>query len=578
VPMRNVMVAAVTVVAGLPPHPGPVQAGAGYCVLPDHSLRSAAAGPYLIDTASFLDWIHPNPPPAEPEPTSSERLDFAGFPNVSALDVTDSDGAPALKVISTFTTNVDRVVTLTSSSAVSEDGGITFGPSGATPLRESPVELHDGRFFATEYYPDRIGPHTARLGVLTSSVLDDGESWLRSEALLSTPGELLPGGAAHGAPIQLADGTILITVYARYADTGTYQAEVYASGDGGATFERRGVIAGPEPGFVYNEAAIAQAMDGSLVAVLRRDGGKYSTLHQTRSTDAGRTWAPVRELRFAGLDCAVRGVAPRLLLTPGGVLVLSAGRPDNWLAVSPDGLGEEWREPVITYHNRDGIWDAHGSSGYTGLAAVGPHRLIQVFDNCKLPGVRPDGLLDETACPLHDRFEHGGWYAVKRQLFTVATPGAAGGTRLDLGELYGRGALRVSTTMRWSSPYRPRTGPGGALDGSTGYWSSAVAKGRGRYVLHLDRPYRLSRIGLSLRPGHPAAARVYVSGNGRDWGEPVVTIEDRTDYALRYDDLGGRRARHVKIVVEPSEGCDPEIGRSCGVLNEVELYSSNDPG
>ncbi|GAA1639638.1 hypothetical protein GCM10009733_040980 [Nonomuraea maheshkhaliensis] len=572
-PIRKVMVAAVTVAAGLPPHPGPVQAGAGYCVLPDHSLRSPAGEPYLIDTASFLDWIHPNPPPAEREPTSSERLDFAGFPNVSALDVTDSDGGPALKVISTFTTNVDKVVTLTSSAAVSEDGGVTFGPSGATPLRESPVELHDGRFFATEYYLERTGPHTARLGVLTSSVLDDGESWLRSEALLSTPGELLPGGAAHGAPIQLADGTILITAYAQYAETGKYQAEVYASGDGGVTFERRGVIAGPEPGFVYNEAAIEQAMDGSLVAVLRRDGGQYSTLHQSRSTDEGRTWSPVRELRFSSLDCVVRGVAPRLLLTPGGVLVLSAGRPDNWLAVSPDGLGDEWREPVVTYHNRDGIWDAHGSSGYTGLAAVGPHRLIQVFDNCKLPGVRPNGLLDETACPLHDRFEHGGWYAIKRLLFSVATPGAAGGTRIDLGELYRRGALRVSTDMRWSSPYRPRTGPGGALDGSTGYWSSAVGKGRGRYVLHLDRPYRLSRIGLSLRPGHPAWARVYVSGDGREWGEPVVTIKDRTDHALRYDDLGGRTARHVKIVVEPAEDCDPEIGRSCAMLNEVELYS-----
>ncbi|MFC5829775.1 exo-alpha-sialidase [Nonomuraea insulae] len=554
--VHRAVVAAMSVAAGLPSPPGPAQAGAGYCVLPDHSQQSTRNGAYLIDTASSLDWIHPNPPPVSREPTPSERLDFAGFPNVSALDVS----GPAQKVIVTFTTNVDKVVTLTNEEAVSEDGGLTFGPSGATPLRESPIELLDGRFFATEYYPARTGPHTATLGVLLSSALEDGESWLRSVATLFTPGDLLPGGAAHGAPVQLADGTILITVYARYAGTGAYQAEVYASADGGVTFERRGVIAEPEPGFAYNESAIAQAMDGTLVAVVRRDGGQYSTLHQSRSADGGRTWSPVRELRFAGQDCVVRGVAPRLLLTPGGALVLSSGRPDNWLTVSPDGLGEEWLEPRVTYHNRDGVWDTHGSSGYTGLAAVGAHRLIQVFDNCKLPGVRPDGMLDETACPAHGRFANGGWYAVKRLLFDVATPG----TRLE--------PARTSTTMRWSSRYRPRTGPDGAQDGSTGYWSSAVAKGRGRYVLHLGRAHPLSRIGLSLRPGHPAGARVYLSMDGRSWGEPVLTIKDRTDHALRYDPIG-RTARHVKIVVDPSADCEREIGRRCSMLNEVELYS-----
>lgn len=559
------MVAAMSVAAGLPAVHSPARAEGGYCVLPD---RPPQSGPYLIDTASFLDWIHPYPPPVTPEPSASERLDFAGFPNVSALDVTGPRNRPATKVIATYTTNVDRVVTLTNEASVSQDGGRTFGPSSQTPLRESPIELHDGRFFATEYYPARTGPHTAHLGVLTSSALDDGESWLRSQATLVTPGDLLPGGAAHGTPVQLADGTILITVYARYAPTGAYQSEVYASSDGGRRFERRGVIAVPEPGFAFNEAALQQAADGSLVAVLRHDGGRYSTLHQSRSTDGGRTWSPPAGLRFAGHDCVVRGVAPRLLLMPGGALVLSAGRPDNWLAISPDGLGHEWREPWVTFHNRDGVWPARGSSGYTGLAAVGPHRLIQVFDNCKLPGVGPDGLLDESTCPAHGRFEHGGWYAIKRLLFDVATPG----TRLDLAELRRRGDLRVSTDMRWTSRLRPRTNPGGALDGSTGYWSSAVSIGRGRYVLHLDRSYPLSRIGLSLRPGHPAGARVYVSADGRSWGEPVVTIKDRTDYALRYDEIG-RTARHVKIVTEPSAGCDPEIGRTCAVLNEVELYT-----
>ncbi|MFD0477034.1 hypothetical protein ACFQ0B_59105 [Nonomuraea thailandensis] len=90
-PVIRAMVAALSVAAGLPAYHDPAQAGGDYCVLPDRPIQS---GPYLVATASFLDWIHPNPPPAEPEPEGAERLDFAGFPNVSALDVTGPAAVP----------------------------------------------------------------------------------------------------------------------------------------------------------------------------------------------------------------------------------------------------------------------------------------------------------------------------------------------------------------------------------------------------------------------------------------------------------------------------------------------------
>ncbi|NUR90409.1 MAG: hypothetical protein HOY71_40565, partial [Nonomuraea sp.] len=461
-----------------------------------------------------------------------------------------------------------KAITLSTESASSDDGGATFGPPGRTPLREAPIELRDGRLFALEYYLTRTGPNTAAIGVLTSRSAG-GESWVRQESAVSTPDELAEGGAAHGLPIQLADGTILFTAYIRYAATGSYQPEVYASEDGGRTFTRRGVIAPPEPPFVYNETALAQTLDGSLLAVMRRDGGRFATLHQSRSTDGGRTWSRVEPLRLDGRDCVVRGVAPRLLLMPDGVLVLSAGRPHNWLAVAPDGTGEEWKQQTVTYRNSDGLWETHGSSGYTAIAAVGAHRLIQVFDNCKLPGVRPDGLLDESACPAHGRFENGSWYAIKRRLFTVAAPGPG---RLDLAALYRRGAVKVDTTLTWTRPGHPRTGPAAAFDGSTDYWSSAVAPGPGRYVLHLDRRYPITRIGISLRPGRPASARVYVSDDGRTWGDPAVTIDERTDYAMRYHTVS-RTGSYVMVQTEPTGDCDAEIGDSCSMLNEIELYT-----
>lgn len=565
--MPRAALAAVFLAAGLPAAHGVTHAGETFCRLPEFTGRSVPEGPYLIDTDVSPRWIYPYPTPAEREPSSEQRLDFAGFPSVAALDTVGRDGAPVRKLLVTYATNVDKVVTLSSESATSEDGGLTFGPTNRTPLREAPIELRDGRLLALEYYLRRSGPGTAKLGVLSSTSAHD-ESWVRWDATVSSPDAGASGGAAHGLPIQLADGTILFTAYIRQGDSETYQPEVFASDDGGRTFARRGVIAPPQGPFVYNEAALAQTLDGSLLAVLRRDGEPPSTLHQSRSSDGGRTWSPVRPLRIDGQDCLVRGVAPRLLLMPDGVLVLSAGRPYNWLAIAPDGIGEEWRHQTVTYRNSDGVRDVHGSSGYTAVAAVGPHRLIQVFDNCKLPGVRPDGLLNETACPAHGKFENGGWYAIKRRLFTVTAPGP---DLLDLAALYRRGALRVETDMRWTRPGRPRSGPAGAFDGSTDYWSSAVAAGPGRYVLHLDRAYAINRIGLSLRPGHAAGARVYVSADGRSWGEPAVTVEDRTDFAMRYHTVA-RTGAHVMIVTEPTDGCDAEIGDSCSMLNELELY------
>ena len=161
--------------------------------------------------------------------------------------------------------------------------------------------------------------------------------------------------------------------------------------------------------------------------------------------------------------------------------------------------------------------------------------LLQVFDNCKLPGLLPGGGLNETACPDSGLFEHGSWYGIRHR--TIDLPEPAPG-RLDLAALHRSGALTVESTMTWSSPSRPRTRAEGAFDGSTAYWSGAVAAGGpGTLTLGFGKRQRFTRLGLSLRPGHPASARVYVSDDGVSWGEPVATVTDRTDYALRHRDV-----------------------------------------
>ncbi|MFD0656983.1 sialidase family protein [Thermocatellispora tengchongensis] len=486
-------------------------------------------------------------------------------------------------MIASFSRNADSVVPQVSGMTVSHDGGETFGPVRGSPFRNAPVRLHDGRLLAADYYSTAVDAHTNRLGVSVSS--DDGRTWQPGQAVLTTPGTLSSWGVAHGSPVQLADGTLLQTFYARYAGSALQQPEVYASTDGARTFTRRGVLAVSGGGYEYNEATVAQVADGSLLAVLRRDGGAYSALFTTRSRDRGATWTPPAPLVFDDGSCLVPGVDPELLLMPNGVLVLSAGRPDVWLAVSTDGAGERWEPQRVTYHNRDGVRDTHGTSGYSGIAPLGPHRLIQVFDNCKLPGLRHDGRPDERMCPRDGRFEHGTAYGILRRHVRVHTPFAGPpAARIDLAGLLRRGGLTVETTMTWPPPgtpaaaARPRTGIGGAFDGSTEYWSSAVgATARGEVVLHLRRGVALGRIGLSLRPGHPADAEVYVSADGGHWGRPVVTVKAHTGYAMDYftpEPPRSRAIRHIKIITTATTPCDAEIGPRCAMLNEIELYSA----
>ncbi|NRQ37916.1 hypothetical protein HII36_39715 [Nonomuraea sp. NN258] len=580
---HRLLLAAACLLTAVPALQGTASATTGtanalaYCQIPDTpAVTAQESGPrtgYLLGSATdaSVSWVYPSPKPTAKEPTAAQRQDYAGFPSLTAVDVVKPDGTPGQKVIATWSKNVDAGVKQSTALAVSDNGGETFGAPVPTDLREAPIQLHDGRLFATAYYLTKVDAHTNKLNILTSS--DLGETWTTTSATFSSPDELTGGGVAHGQPIQLPDGTILVTVYTRYTAAGDrYNSEVYASTDGGRSFTRRGVMARSDATYTYDETAIEQTADGSLLAVMRRDGGTYATLHQTRSTDDGLTWSPVSDLRLGGQSCVVRGVAPRLLLMPNGVLVLSAGRPDNWAAISTDGRGDSWTQQRVTYHNRDGVYDAHGSSGYTGVVAVGANRLLQIVDNCKLPGVNADGRLNESACPAGGRFEHGSWYAIKRRHLDVLTPDAG---KIDLANKYRQGELTVDTTMTWSSQNRPRVRPDGAFDGSTNYWSSAVAAGPGEYVMHLDRDYTFTRLGLSLRPGHAASARVYVSKDGQNWGEPVATITGRTDYALRYQAINAA-GRHVKVVTDAVAGCDAEIGETCAMLNEVELYSTTD--
>lgn len=78
-----------------------------------------------------------------------------------------------------------------------------------------------------------------------------------------------------------------------------------------------------------------------------------------------------------------------------------------------------------------------------------------------------------------------------------------------------------------------------------------------------------------IRHGLPESATVSLSTDGVTWSAPV-SVTDRADYAMRFQNLGATAARFVKVTVDPTSGCDAGLGSAGALLNELELYSTTD--
>jgi hypothetical protein len=122
-------------------------------------------------------------------------------------------------------------------------------------------------------------------------------------------------------------------------------ANVFASADGGKTFERRGSVRFPNPD--WHEAMIVERKDGSLWMLARTAKG----IMQTTSTDGGRTWAEPTEppgIRQPNARFHVRRLASgRLLLVKHGDRVdAHEGRVKLGAWLSEDD-GASWKGGLI---------------------------------------------------------------------------------------------------------------------------------------------------------------------------------------------------------------------------------------
>ena len=552
------------------------------------------------------------------------QASIAGFPAARSVDYVDATVTTRKRVFVGFGTGPDIPTTRPSYAVlVSGDGAQNFptssldrsGPRAVNLTRMSDGALLDVRpeprgLVASSLLPAQESRTAVLLRALRS---DDGTTWHRLSAECGVPSVATDACLRLRVPLRAGGNVrvnqglvsyvtpagqpaLMMPYYGAFDGdpAGGRRTEV-ARSNGGSTWSTLGTIGVPTvvpdgtgDTIGYSEATITRLRDGRLYAVLRTD--RRSRDHTAVGTEPlrwsvssdGSTWSTPRQLtvipQAGGAAGPWTGVAPTIELLPNGILVLAAGRLDNNVAFA-DGPGlPTWRGKQVIYSNYPTRGEAvrtRGSSGYMGLAAIAANRSVLIVDNCAAP---PWG------CPTAST----GWIwdgkgSLKKAYLDVVTPAAG---KVDLAGKIRSGRITViSNDFTWNSPQHRETRLAGAFDGSTQYWSSAMAAkraGEAMLTLRLDREHTLNQVGLSLQVGYQGSADVYTSLDPAKGWTRVATLAKRS-YALEYLPLAPVRARYVQIRVRPSTMCAPDIGSSCASLNELELYSSavasfeNDP-
>lgn len=277
---------------------------------------------------------------------------------------------------------------------LSADGGLTWtqGPGVGT----AGFEFADGEIIMPGFSTGKVSDGVFSLPLRRST--DGGKTFVAEEAALTIPeatggtgddGKPYEGPAFDHSIVQLSDGSLLGAMYG-YFKTDTvlcptfdpewklykYRTIVVRSTDRGKTWDYRATVAyDPEVGLEsFCEADLLVLPEGEVLCFMRTggSGGRYTPLYLARSADDGKTWSKPEPI-------ADRGVWPSACRMESGVLVVTYGRPDNWLAFSLD-EGRTWQGHFCFYQGP--------TTSYNSLAEIAPGRLIVVYDRASLG---PDG-------------------------------------------------------------------------------------------------------------------------------------------------------------------------------------------
>ena len=272
----------------------------------------------------------------------------------------------------------------------SADGGRTWqrGPAMGTHFFEFPHGELVSIGFGTKQTAD---------GLFSAPLVrsaDGGATFTQSTTRFRIPegtggtgddGKRYEGPPADHAIVQCRDGALLAAMYG-YFKTDTvlcptfppewklykYRTFVVRSTDGGATWDYWATVAyDPEVGLEsYCEADLLTLPNRDILCFMRTggSGGKHTPLYLSASHDDGKTWDTPRPI-------ADRGVWPNACRMQNGVLAVTYGRPDNWLAFSLDD-GKTWTGHT-SFHQG-------ASTSYNSVEEVQPGTLLVVYDRQSL--------------------------------------------------------------------------------------------------------------------------------------------------------------------------------------------------
>ncbi|WP_367129319.1 sialidase family protein [Saccharothrix sp. HUAS TT1] len=456
---------------------------------------------------------------------------------------------------------------------LSTDGGSSFVTSSQDGF-EASARLTDGRVLAPELTGQTSDSLQQRRMTMRYSTTDGATFGSAVTATVNVAPQSFVASSANFFPnavVQVPNGPLLMSGYTNLATHGQ-SALLMESDDAGQSWTLRSPIVLGNATRKFTETAIVLASDGALIAVSR--SSDYDNLWKRRSTTLGETWtaaaAPIPE--FAPDSAGNRPfgrINPRLALLPNGILALVAGRPDNHVALSYDGTGNSWNVKKVFYDNHSTADPQNlneGTSGNADLAWTAANRAVLVADSCH--AITYQGT-HYNKCAWHNAPMSGGTeeFQIKHVLADILTAGTG---KIDL-------ARKATLSGDLGAvPGHARTGARGAVDGSHELWSSAFEEGdSGTLDLVLDRPYTLSKVGLSLALGGAQSATVQTKLHAGDAWQDWLSVTDQTGHALKYHSPGARKAQHVRVLTGRASYCPPGVAAPCSVLNELELYSDD---
>ena len=129
----------------------------------------------------------------------------------------------------------------------------------------------------------------------------------------------------------------------------------------------------PDPKKGFNETALAETADGTIIAMMRPDPDGY--LHQSNSTDGGKTWSPPR-------NTGIWGTPAHLLRVDNNTIICTHGYRRNPLGIraciSRDG-GKTWQTDREIILRSDGYIKGYAHLGYPITSRLPDGKLFTIY-------------------------------------------------------------------------------------------------------------------------------------------------------------------------------------------------------